>query len=622
MADQRGRCVNVEFCSVAVARRIVSVAEGAPFVCERCSEPLESAAATRVVGGKRLVVGLQVMVVLIFGGALAYKFSSNPVSMPRQDTELAGDSAGVGSAPIQSSDLTPSTAIAAAEPPGLVQPPAPTTAKPALPVPRDGEAATIAMAAGTPVTEVTPSAASLGPVLPEPAPPQSVLTASMSTMFLPPAAAIPASVRPDTPPMTMAPTTLLLRIAASDPVASKLTNRLASGYLTMIGDSNIVAEPGGPAGALDVFGMQTGQRELIKIATTSAADIFNDLRRGAVDVAISFRRKPALETKGLQAAGAVTTRGNDPVIAVQGVGIVVSPINPVTSLTTDQMRDILTGRIVNWSELRGRDAKINLHLLDGSTGFGDSDQDLLLLPAGSALREANRVPTESELAAAVADDPDGLGLVTAGNAGRARLVAVGKDGGPPVLPSNMALATEEYPLTRRLYLYTGGDGRNAFVRRFEEYVMSPAGQAAIEAAGFAILSVKNERVVAPEAGSDRLRQLITGATRVSSDLRFHPGSVQLDARSVRELDRLVALLKSQGVSASRVILAGFTDNNGPSAANLAVSQQRAQSVTAILARYGIVPGETVGFGSDQPIGDNATPDGRERNRRVEVYLAP
>jgi outer membrane protein OmpA-like peptidoglycan-associated protein len=68
-------------------------------------------------------------------------------------------------------------------------------------------------------------------------------------------------------------------------------------------------------------------------------------------------------------------------------------------------------------------------------------------------------------------------------------------------------------------------------------------------------------------------------------------------------------------------IAGHTDNVGGDASNLDLSRRRADSVkAALVGRYGIAAGRltTGGFGASQPQATNATPEGRARNRRVEL----
>jgi phosphate transport system substrate-binding protein len=219
----------------------------------------------------------------------------------------------------------------------------------------------------------------------------------------------------------------------------------------------------------------------------------------------------------------------------------------------------------------------------------------------------------------VAADRAAIGLVALGHAGAARVLEVASPGAAALAPTDLAVSTEDYPLTRRVYFYNGAVSNN-FIHRFTDYVASPAGQSAVEAAGFVPLTLRAAPVTVPDTASNRFRQVVAGAARVSVDFRFQPGSVDLDSRAVRDLDRLVAFLRTQHADGSRLILAGFADSSGDPVANQSVAQQRANALAAALARLNIRPGRVEAFGADLPVADNATPEGRERNRRVEVYL--
>ena len=224
------------------------------------------------------------------------------------------------------------------------------------------------------------------------------------------------------------------------------------------------------------------------------------------------------------------------------------------------------------------------------------------------------------MAKAVAGDVHAVGLVSTAAMGPAKALSVGEAGVAPIAPTELAVSTEDYPLTRRLTLYTGSAGASGFARRFTDYVASPAGQAAVEAAGFVPLTVREAPVEVPDSASARYRALVAGATRVSIDFRFQPGSVELDSRGVRDLERLVGYLRQVHADGGRLILAAFADSQGAPATNLLVSQKRADAVAAALAKVQVTPGRIASFGDDLPVADNATPAGRERNRRVEVFL--
>ena len=69
---------------------------------------------------------------------------------------------------------------------------------------------------------------------------------------------------------------------------------------------------------------------------------------------------------------------------------------------------------------------------------------------------------------------------------------------------------------------------------------------------------------------------------------------------------------------------GHTDSTGSDSTNEALSQDRAASVASYLGAQGIDQRRLLsqGFGERSPIADNATPDGRQANRRVELRLVP
>ena len=94
-----------------------------------------------------------------------------------------------------------------------------------------------------------------------------------------------------------------------------------------------------------------------------------------------------------------------------------------------------------------------------------------------------------------------------------------------------------------------------------------------------------------------------------ADLR--PGSGEV-------IDTVATVLK--GTPDLRIEVGGHTDNTGTGERNRQLSLERAETVVRILALYGVDADRLVprGFGPDQPVADNATEEGRQLNRRVEL----
>jgi OOP family OmpA-OmpF porin len=89
----------------------------------------------------------------------------------------------------------------------------------------------------------------------------------------------------------------------------------------------------------------------------------------------------------------------------------------------------------------------------------------------------------------------------------------------------------------------------------------------------------------------------------------------------RDLDKLGNVLTAPEYSANRVQVEGHTDSIGSESYNLRLSERRAESVKQYLVQHFQIPSDRLvvrGFGKGQPIASNATSDGRDKNRRVEV----
>jgi len=110
--------------------------------------------------------------------------------------------------------------------------------------------------------------------------------------------------------------------------------------------------------------------------------------------------------------------------------------------------------------------------------------------------------------------------------------------------------------------------------------------------------------------------------RMPQDILFAVNSATVSSGLRGDLGVLAANLNRYPNSIIEV--QGHTDNTGSSAYNLNLSQQRAQSVTSILAANGVSQARlrAVGMGEDRPIASNLTPEGRAQNRRVDIIIRP
>ena len=111
------------------------------------------------------------------------------------------------------------------------------------------------------------------------------------------------------------------------------------------------------------------------------------------------------------------------------------------------------------------------------------------------------------------------------------------------------------------------------------------------------------------------------STRIESyQLHFETGSPALTAESSQRLRSIVEYLK--GHPQAKATIVGHADNTGNDASNRKLSQERATAVMDTMASLGIDKSRMTaeGYGERHPVADNSTPEGRQRNRRVEISV--
>jgi outer membrane protein OmpA-like peptidoglycan-associated protein len=109
---------------------------------------------------------------------------------------------------------------------------------------------------------------------------------------------------------------------------------------------------------------------------------------------------------------------------------------------------------------------------------------------------------------------------------------------------------------------------------------------------------------------------------LGSDVLFESGEATLQPGARAKLQELAGVL--QRYPKTVVTIVGHTDSRGSEALNDSLSRQRAEVVANELISFGVAPDRIVsrGVGATQPIANNATPEGRQQNRRVDITVAP
>lgn len=164
--------------------------------------------------------------------------------------------------------------------------------------------------------------------------------------------------------------------------------------------------------------------------------------------------------------------------AIDGVGTVVHPSNPVKALSSEQLKSIYAGKIINWKELGGEDRPINIYTRDKSSGTRAVFWKKAL-GKGDISGKANFVASNGAMKAAITNDPYAIGYVSVGYMDET-VAPIALDG---VTPTLKTVQTGEYKVARGLYSNTKGE-YTGLAKKLITYLLSPEGQKIVSEMGF------------------------------------------------------------------------------------------------------------------------------------------
>lgn len=211
------------------------------------------------------------------------------------------------------------------------------------------------------------------------------------------------------------------------------------------------------------------------------------LINGTVNIANASRKISADELKQAEAKG---IKPVEKIIARDAIAVIVNPENPVSQLTLQQISDIYSGKIDNWTQVGGENRPIvrlsretnsgtHVYFLETVLRLGDKtnktlfSMDTLLLPSSEGIiNELRSNPN--------AIGYDGLGYVPKD----LKMIAIAKkDGDPYVLPAISTVNDKTYAISRDLYMYTAGEATGA-EKDYLDWIVATDAQKIVAKLGF------------------------------------------------------------------------------------------------------------------------------------------
>jgi len=413
----------------------------------------------------------------------------------------------------------------------------------------------------------------------------------------------------------------VLRIQGSNTVGAKLAPMLVAGLFEAQGLGSVRITSAGRENEQRISALDSTGRTLhALVAAHGTGTGFAGLKDGSADLAAASRPIKDSEYESLTRLGDLRSAQAEQIIAIDGLAIIVHPNNRIASLSVEQVAKLFAGEIQNWRELGGDDLAVELHARDDQSGTYDTFKELVLSTQSKTLAgSAARYESNDQLSEIVSRRPGAIGFVGLASVGNSKALAIADGDSQPMLPTTALVATEDYPLSRRLFLYANPAEQSDWTRAYLDFVHSAAGQSIVDKSGYVAQAITAIELPAQASMPQLYRDLASQAQRLTVNFRFAEGSARLDNKAQRDVGRLIDYLQSNHKQMNAAVLVGFGDAKGDPARTALLSKLRAMAVRRELSRGGILVKDINGLGDQLPVASNSE-SGRIKNRRVEVWV--
>ncbi|MCX5713169.1 MAG: phosphate ABC transporter substrate-binding protein [Candidatus Omnitrophica bacterium] len=213
----------------------------------------------------------------------------------------------------------------------------------------------------------------------------------------------------------------------------------------------------------------------------------SSLISGTCDIAMSSRN---IKEKEIALARQKGINPNEIKVALDGLAVVVNPVNSVSKLTLSQLADIFTGRITNWKELGGKDEKIVVLSREVNSGTHVYFKEHVLRKNDPNSKEefapsALMLSSSQAIADEVAGNTAAVGYYGMGYISKKQKpLHIAKDEKSEYeVPTLENVINGKYPISRPLFLYTNGLPEG-LVKKFVDSALSKEGQDIVLATDF------------------------------------------------------------------------------------------------------------------------------------------
>lgn len=205
------------------------------------------------------------------------------------------------------------------------------------------------------------------------------------------------------------------------------------------------------------------------------------LINGTTDLCNSSR--PMKKTEKEKLKQRYNSLGVEIKVAKDGLAVYLHEKNPITELTLEQIKNIYTGKIRNWKEVGGPDAKIILYGRENNSGTYVYFKDIVLEGADFAATTQS-LPGTASVVNAVTKDQHGIGFGGAAYGKGIKFLKVKKDAKSQAYELNDEnIRKGNYPISRFLYMYTRTRPTGS-LKAFIDWLLGDEGQKVVKEVGY------------------------------------------------------------------------------------------------------------------------------------------
>ncbi len=251
---------------------------------------------------------------------------------------------------------------------------------------------------------------------------------------------------------------LIIGCGSSDTTISKKVNDTT---IAISGSTSV-----GPLVELEEEEFEANNQDVtIEINQTGSSSGIKDTISGTTEIGMSSRELTDEESKNLK----------EVTIAVDGIGVVVNKNNPVKNLTLEQIKDIFTGKITNWSEVGGEDKEIVVVSREEGSGTRTAFQEILNYSTEDTVKNAIVNNSTGATKVMVEENDNAIGYMSIGYIDDS-IALVNVDG---VEATADNVKSGEYKIQRPFLLVYKEGALSEEGQEFIDFILSDKGQAIV-----------------------------------------------------------------------------------------------------------------------------------------------